>query len=206
VTRRAHPSSVASGGFTLLELLIAISLLGLVFVLLSGGVRFGVAAWEAGSEARAKVDDRRIVQAVLLRQLQSALALPAETSGSARVVDFEGTRTRIAFIGAAPALAAPPGLYRYRLELEPGDGGVSLVLSWGSSEPAGGGRETLVTGLASAAFTYYGDPRGDQLRQWRETWQDAVVLPQAVRLAVQSNQEDGGAWPPIVVGLPSGRN
>ena len=36
------------GGFTLLELLIAITLLGLILVLLFGGLRLGMRSWDAG--------------------------------------------------------------------------------------------------------------------------------------------------------------
>lgn len=206
MTRRTRWASRSSHGFTLLELLVAISLLGLVFVLISGGIRFGTKAWVAGSQARAMVDDRRIVQGVLLRQLGSALALPVETTRLTRAVEFEGTPARITFVGTAPALAAPPGLYRYRLELEHGDDGVSLVLSWRSSKPAREGRETLVTGLGSAVFAYYGDPRGERVRQWRDSWEDGVKLPQAVRLAVTSDRRRNRPWPPIVVDLPAGGN
>ncbi|MEL6209656.1 MAG: prepilin-type N-terminal cleavage/methylation domain-containing protein, partial [Pseudomonadota bacterium] len=52
-------------GFTLLELLIAMTLFGLVGIMAAGGVRFGLAAWERGSEhAGAAIETRQALKAV----------------------------------------------------------------------------------------------------------------------------------------------
>ena len=57
-------------GFTLLELLLALSIVAALMVILSGGFRIGLAAWQRGEERTARLDrDRSLV--VLL---QGALA------------------------------------------------------------------------------------------------------------------------------------
>ena len=60
--------SSRSAGFTLLELIIAIALVGLVAVALAGGIRLGARVWEAG-DARAE----RVAATDTLRQYSHGL-------------------------------------------------------------------------------------------------------------------------------------
>ena len=43
---RGHHRHRSEAGFTLIELLVALTLLGLISVVLFGGLRFGTRAWE----------------------------------------------------------------------------------------------------------------------------------------------------------------
>ncbi len=71
-------------GFTLLEILVAVTLLGLLMAALFGGVRLGVRAWEA-SGARLD-DDARLtaVQDFLRERLTQAYEVDGSVIGGGR--------------------------------------------------------------------------------------------------------------------------
>ena len=73
----ARPRHPVDQGFTLLELLVAITLLGLLMAALFGGLRLGARVWETGEtrlDASARV---QIVQDFLRQRLAEALPLEA---------------------------------------------------------------------------------------------------------------------------------
>ena len=56
-------------GFTLLELLIAMSLLGFILVLLFGGMRLGARSWDAGEKRAENATHLALLQGFLRREL-----------------------------------------------------------------------------------------------------------------------------------------
>jgi hypothetical protein len=62
----------------------------------------------------------------------------------------------------------------------------------------------LVTDLESATFDYFGATGERGELAWQTSWEGRQRLPQLVRLRLVSRQL--GAWPEIVVRLPSDDN
>jgi prepilin-type N-terminal cleavage/methylation domain-containing protein len=98
-------SNRAQAGFTLIELLVSMTLLGLVFVLLFGGLRFGMRAWEHSTVAADTSDSIRTVQGLLRTELERIcprrIFPPAGQDAPARVL-FSGTPRGVAFLGPVP--------------------------------------------------------------------------------------------------------
>src|SRR5262245_49148358 len=166
-----------SGGFTLLELLIAIAVLGLVLVALINGVRFAGQAWE--TQAR-RIDRRGDLDAVqnMLRHLIA--------SGR----DFTGSGFELKFVGALPVALARNGLYDVELRTLSGQ----LVLVWqrhmrAPNELAQRSVTELVHGVTNLSLAYYLPETG-----WQRLSNKKPVL---VRLVMEL---DGGrSVPPLVV-------
>ena len=59
-------------GFTLVELLVAITLLGLIAVALSGALRFGARVWDVGTERGAQSSRVEAAQNFLRRRIAEA--------------------------------------------------------------------------------------------------------------------------------------
>ena len=59
----------APAGFTLLELLVAIAIMGLLGAAMAGGVRFGLTAWQTGGEQTEALMDGRSLHGLLRGQL-----------------------------------------------------------------------------------------------------------------------------------------
>ena len=120
----------AGAGFTLVELLVALTLVGLISLVLFGGLRFGTRAWEAGTSRGEESRRVAIVQSLLRRQLSQAV-LPARRS---REVDapqaFDGAAESIQFVAPLSAHVGFGGLYRFELAVERAAARRRLVLRW----------------------------------------------------------------------------
>jgi prepilin-type N-terminal cleavage/methylation domain-containing protein len=83
-------------GFTLIEVLLALSILSIIMVLVLGAMRIGVRAWEKGEDMLATQQRSRTVLDLLTRQVTSASVLMSiqnrqplvEFAGGTRVLEF----------------------------------------------------------------------------------------------------------------------
>lgn len=97
-------------GFTLLELLIALSIVAALLAILLGGLRVGLAAWRQGEDrAEAHHHVRSLVQ-LLSRSVAGTFPYRmAPQPGAPPVVQFQGEERRLAFVTLSPPfpLTAP---------------------------------------------------------------------------------------------------
>ncbi len=192
-------------GFTLLELIVAITLMGLVLVVLYSGLRLGLNSWDGG-EQRAEATNRlRLTQEFLRRQLTQSLAAYHTNDQQQRVVTFTGQADQIEFIAPMLAQLGQGGLYRVRIEAADG----RLWIRWRPYLPtdpeAGEQRETvLLEGVSQVEWAYFGvEPdQPESSAQWRTDWSNAEQRPRLVRLNLNLH---GEAWPDLVAALPEGK-
>lgn len=192
-------------GFTLVEVLIATTLLGLLSTLLFGGVQFGTRVWGEGERHLGELEEIQAARTVLRRVLSQAIPLDGEGPAAGAVL-FHGTETRLDFVGPAPAQSMPHGLYRLRLHEVRTLGRRRLVLAW---QPADGADEwpsdeafeedtatVLLDDVADLAFLYFGSPTEapEPAAEWRSTWTDEPELPRRVRIAVALHGDDRRFW------------
>ena len=99
-----------SRGFTLIELVIALTIVGAMLAVMFGGLRVGVAAWRQG-DARAEVlQHARSLSQVVTQTLAGTHPYRAGAAGTAATrLLFVGESDRIAFVTATPPVpfAAP---------------------------------------------------------------------------------------------------
>ncbi|MDG4555299.1 MAG: prepilin-type N-terminal cleavage/methylation domain-containing protein [Candidatus Competibacter sp.] len=192
-------------GFTLLELLVAITLMGLVLVVLYSGLRLGLNGWDSG-ERRAEATNRlRSVQEFLRRQLaQSMTVYEINNERWERFAVFSGRAEEIEFVAPMPARLGRGGLYRMRIGMADGQ----LRLRWRPYLPgdpaAGEEKETvLLDGVSAMEWAYFGPERdGDQEpSRWRADWVSVARRPLLVRLNLTLRSE---SWPDLVVALAEG--
>src|SRR5258706_5255714 len=108
------PQKRGNGGFTLLGLLIVITILGLIMAALTSGVRFAGQAWQTHQRRSAGQADLDAVQHVLRELMISGRS-------------FEGNGTSLSFVNSMPEALARGGLYDIDLHTD----GDQLVLVWG---------------------------------------------------------------------------
>jgi general secretion pathway protein J len=199
----ARGSHRGQTGFTLLELVVAITLMGLVLVLLYGGLRLGLNGWDSG-EARAEATNRlRLVEEFLRRQLAQSMTVYRTNDRQEKTVVFAGQVDRIEFVAPMLVQLGQGGLYRVRIEV--GDG--RLWIRWRPYLPAdptaGEERETLLLeGVSDIEWAYFGFERDDDPQpQWRSDWASPTRRPLLVRLNLTLQ---GESWPDLVVALSEG--
>lgn len=194
-------------GFTLLELVVAITLMGLVLVLLYSGMRLGLNGWDSG-EQRAETTDRlRLAQEVLRRQLAQSMTVYQTGDQRERIAVFSGQPNEIEFVAPMLVQLGQGGLYRVRV----GAGNGRLWMRWRPYWPddpdAGPEQESvLLEGVSGLEWSYFGSDRSNGGEQsepphWRSEWTNPERRPLLVRLNLKV---DGAPWPDLTVALVEG--
>lgn len=115
-------------GFTLIEMVIALAIIGLISLLLFSGLRLGSRAWETVERVSGQISDLRLVDGFLMRTLSQAR--PADTVfDGAPVFLFEGDAERLELAAPLSQHVGISGLYVLHLELEERGKGSALVMT-----------------------------------------------------------------------------
>lgn len=131
VTRgRAPRRSPRRLGFTLVELLIALAMVGLITLLLFSALRIGSRAWDAVDLVAERIGALRLARDFLQMALTQARATTLIYDG-APVSVFAGDAERLELVTPLAERVGVPGLYILRLTLEDvGDGRDLILTRW----------------------------------------------------------------------------
>ncbi len=198
----------ASNGFTLLEVLVGITIFSLVIAVLYAGYGLGIRSWESGERTQSAVSELRLAGSFVRRQAAQAFPLAISADNAWRLW-FEGEPERLVFVTAMPAYLGQGGMYEMTLKVEEQEEGATLTVSRRLLHPdAERGRpgvddraRPLVENLENAQFAFFGATGDDGEESWQTRWAGRQRLPRLVRLRMRSRVT--GDWPEIIIGLPS---
>jgi general secretion pathway protein J len=182
-------------GFTLLETIVALVVLGFLIIGLSEGVRFGLGARAAQQRMVARGEGLDAVDRTL-----RGLIGRMDPGGFRTPPTLAGTPDRMAFLTELPAGAAVGGSREAWVDLAV-DRGHRLVLDWTIMphavvlRPPPAGRVVLLRDVERLAIAY-GEPAakgGGWVRRW-----NAADLPALVRIRIVFRAGDPRLWPDIV--------
>ncbi len=181
-------------GFTLLEVLVAVFVLGVVLVLLTQGVRFGLQAAQLQAAVRDRHGDIEVVDHALRRMVALAdpgfFPEPATLRGTAQTVSFT---TELPIYGDGPTQRAD-----VTLSVNAG----RLLLRWTphrhvelfGATPAW--QETvMLDGVERIELAYRASDRNSA---WSGAW-SADKLPALIRISIVFPDASGRRWPPLLV-------
>jgi general secretion pathway protein J len=188
-------------GFTLLEMLVVVIVLGMLMVGLTQGVRAGLALW--GAQQRRVGDTAELDAAArVLRGLLTAMAAsPASGFGAQAAGEgFKGDADHLSFVGDLPT-----GLgFTRRANISLALRKTGLVLSWTphrheiSFGPPPVPTETeLIGGVSHLEIAYWGSSAPDQPPAWLTRW-DGPAPPALVRIRLVFEKGDRRHWPDLV--------
>src|SRR5690242_3810902 len=95
-------------GYTLIELLVAMLLLGLVGLTITGGIQFGARVWEHSETNISDTEALDMTQGILREFL--SVAVPNRAGGFAR---FDGQSRNVSFYAPAPRALTGGGLAHF---------------------------------------------------------------------------------------------
>ncbi len=193
-------------GFTLLEVLASLALLGLLMLGVYAGVGIATRSVHAGTARVERLDEVRAAQQLLRRELAQAMAQTIDHDDRGVPLVFEGAPRQMRYVAPLPGYlgALGPQLQTLRLA-DDGDNGLRLELGLALLPPDGsqaqpvGKPQLLVDHVRWARFSYRGvDARG-RATPWLARWTDGRTLPRLVRVELQL---DGQVpWPTLEVPL-----
>jgi general secretion pathway protein J len=207
--RQFNNKSRRVAGFTLVELLLAITLMSILLGLTYTGLRAATRSSERGEKMLAAGGNLRASHQFVRRQLNQMLPLAfAETDDidAIRII-FGGESNRIQYVAPMPGYLGSGGPQVQLLELAGGnDGGVlqfSHALLQGFEEDHLYARDPviLLEGVESAGFEFLGVDDEGELVDWASSWDQPDALPVAVRLNIEFSEDVQMQWPDLVAGV-----
>lgn len=199
-------------GFTLVEMLIAITILSMVMVMAFSSMR--IAAAVASRVDAATAESRRVHQAqrLLRGQLQRAMPVLDARNAEQETLDFGASQHEISFVAPMSVAASMPGLYRVSLKVTPASGVAAgtnrLLLSYRLWTPGRtpGPADTdvvelmLIEGFRRSRFSFY-DGADNRSPRWVDEWRTRQTLPSLVRIEIEGGAFADHRWPAMIVPL-----
>ena len=169
-------------GFTLIEIMLAVSILAMVIAVISTSFRIGINAWEKGESKIESLQTKRAVNALIYREIQSTYPYtitPGELDTHVKYNAFFGESDSLKFVSHASTTGRNTGL--------------SLIEMWTEDEKGLfiGEREALVSNrsdlndidlrdedtavsvcseIKEINFRYFEKKNKDEEGEWQENW------------------------------------
>jgi hypothetical protein len=202
--RRRPGARADSRGFTLVEVILAVSTLAVVVLLAASALRVGLRAWEAGQRHVNLQQESRAVVELVTETLAGAYPYRGRLGLNPQpVVLFEGEADEVRFVTSAPPLVleAPAAPFHAVILGRSGEDELRLVERLvPADEPFAPGSERVLSRSVVRFSLAYRDEAGE----WQERWdgREAGRLPSAVRVELAVGTARAAA---VVVPLPLAR-
>lgn len=199
---RRAPEASRPAGFTLVELLLALTLMSMLLALAYGGLRAATRATDRGQNILEDSSRIRMAHQFVRKQLNQISPLVFEQSddGLDRTV-FIGEERRIRYVAPMPGYLGFGGPQVQELEIVRGKDGLELVLSHallqGFEEDLLYERDPipLVGKIESARFSFLGVDETGELTGWTSTWDQPDTLPKSIALEIEFQDDVYIEWP-----------
>jgi len=199
-----------SAGFSLLEVLLAITLLALLLTGAMSGIRTSTRAMHAGEQAIERTNRLRVAQEFIRRELGRSLPLAfGQEHGSGANFVFQGEKDFLRFVAPMPGHLSRGGPYVQTLELARGRNGLQLVFTHNmlngfdldKLKPDDGQAVMLLDGIRRGRFEYRKFDDQNELEDWKDDWENPSLLPVMVRIDLEMTPESGLTWPTMEIPL-----
>ena len=177
-------------GFTLLELLISITMIGLIVLIVSGAMRLSYRSVSSGEKRIDHLARLRMTVGILAAQVQSSLPLKLDAdtepknslSGRNDALDvatnYSLWKGQAGYVLAAYRIAAGP------------DGKQVLSISEHTVGLGDTHQAELLTGCEEMRFSYYAKDVAESEGTWKDAWTDESLIPEKIRLTIKKSGKD----------------
>ena len=203
-----HFSRSRHAGFTLVEMLLAMTLMSMLLALAYGGLRASTRATQKGQQILEDSGRIRMAHQFVRKQINQLLplAFSQNDDGTERTV-FLGDSRGIRYVAPMPGYLGWGGPQVQELYFEQGEEGLELVLSHTllqgfdeqylyQAEPI-----FLLGDISNARFSFLGRDENGELTSWSENWDLVDTLPAAISLEVEFNEDVYIHWPMLTTSV-----
>jgi len=172
-------------GFTLLEMLVAICVLGLLTMGIARGLHLGAFSWSRAQNASDAAKQMRQERRLLRDLVSDAYPAFAGANLQDHRVAFSGTPEAMALVTRRPASLGTPVMIAARLFLDAQTS--TLALAWRLDLPRAEESVAVVAGHVAKMRLAYEGGAG-----WQDRWEEQSALPAAIRISIEG-------WAPLVI-------
>lgn len=204
-------------GFTLLEVLVAMALLGFLSTMLLGGVQLATRIMDSSRRHSDAAATLPAAYDYLRTQIAQSLPILRETlPPGQRSVEFDGDAESLRIVTLAPSHLPPAALgdsayQSLLLQRDTAHNKNSVVIAWqpywqstGNIDHSRMRRSVLFEDIAVMEISYFGTPDGRQAASWYREWKNHANLPLLVRIRL--SRDGGEPLPELLVALPLSNN
>ena len=189
--RKRHPLFCNScSGFTLLELLISLVMIGVIAIIITGAMRLGIRAVNTGEKKIDQLERTRASFNIIDSQIQSQIPLTFEENGEKKYY-FQGDKESLQFSTNYSLWGGQQGyvMVRYKAESDETEKQFLTV-----SENIIGTNSTRETRLFSSVdaihFEYFFKDPTEEKGKWVDKWTDTANIPEKVNLHLIYGEKD----------------
>ncbi len=169
-----------SDGFTLLELIIAITILSLVTLMIGSGFRLGLDAWKKGEKETIATQRMRVLSGLLSQQIKSLYPYEMEIEDE-MVVVFKGKSDSVMFVTTLTDSSYGGFKWvRYSYKDENLLYKEGLLPDKELIKKISVNEEVIDSNIGEVKFRYYSPDEGE----WKESWDFGEELPGAVSVKI----------------------
>ena len=179
-----------SQGFTLIEVLISMSLLSMMMVLLFGSLKICADSWEKGENKISDVNEFNVVYNFFHQHLSLAQPVWNDFSSEEKSFSFQGKIHALQFVSAMPASAGRSGLQLFSIDLQSDNNDkfikVTLMPFFPLAEGAAWHKEEelLISHVNDFTLAYFGSDDGISLASWHDEWLAIKTLPRLLKINI----------------------
>lgn len=196
---RRQARAADARGFTLLELMIALTLLGVMLTMVYSVFATALAAIPRGEEVAARSARMRAATSLLARQVRSIISFPVEGEDESTPCYFWGNRYSFEFVTATPQHNGGEGLAKVTYSTDGTSFSMQEEVIFSAAAITGEQKTSvsaikLLDGLKSVRFQYLRLDGTDS--EWRDEWDpyEEQTLPGAIRVTLDGLGVGDSYW------------
>jgi general secretion pathway protein J len=199
-------------GFTLIEVLIVMTLLGIMMVLLFSSLKICADSWHKGENKIAQVNEVAVVYNFFQQHLAVAKPLlnDLKKNDLQATLAFQGKSQSLQFVSSFPASVGRLGLQIFTVKMDKEDDKQVLKVTITPFFPmenadAEQSREevVLLKGVSDFSIAYFGSDDGMDNNMsnagWHDEWVDKTIQPSLVKIIIKQDKET--FWPEMLIAL-----
>jgi general secretion pathway protein J len=170
-------------GFTLLELIISIGIIGIIVLITAGAMRLGARSVASGEKKIESLERIRTSLNIIDSQIQSEIPLTYYDEDGVRKYYFKGEREFMQFSTNYSIWGGEKGYVIVTYKFESGDYGKQALYASENIVGIQDERETkLLDAFDGIYFEYFYKDPTEEKGEWVEQWTDDLNTPEKVRL------------------------